>query len=320
MQKRKFGNTNLFITPLGFGTLTMSPLQRGLSINEGANLLCDAANAGINFFDTAQMYGSYPQLSQALKQLSKPIRDQIIISSKSAAASYKDMTDAIDQALQEIGVEKIDCFLLHAVKSREDYINRSQALKALSDAQKNGKISYIGASTHYVEVLKFLIKEKEIQVLHPIINKFGVGVLDSSLDDLITILQEASNKGIAIYAMKPLGGGHLRARAQEALKWATTQDFIHSACVGMTTKDELIMNLKIVNNEIISDELKTKVQTKEKKLFVNQGLCIGCKKCEESCDQKAIAVENGKAKVDINRCVICGYCAKTCPVFALRVI
>jgi ferredoxin len=61
------------------------------------------------------------------------------------------------------------------------------------------------------------------------------------------------------------------------------------------------------------------VKTHLKRLIVYDS-CKACRTCEEQCDQGAIRVIGEKAVVDRAKCILCGYCAATCPAFALRVI
>ncbi|MBR0026137.1 MAG: aldo/keto reductase, partial [Clostridia bacterium] len=67
MEYRYLGNTGMLVSRLCFGTLTMGPLQRDLSAKEGAALLELAFSCGVNFLDTAEIYGTYPHVKEALK-------------------------------------------------------------------------------------------------------------------------------------------------------------------------------------------------------------------------------------------------------------
>lgn len=67
MKKRKLGTTDLYVTPVAFGVLTMGGSQMDLPLQEGAELIRYAIDKGINFFDTAQYYETYPYLREALK-------------------------------------------------------------------------------------------------------------------------------------------------------------------------------------------------------------------------------------------------------------
>ena len=48
--------------------------------------------------------------------------------------------------------------------------------------------------------------------------------------------------------------------------------------------------------------------------------CIGCGSCVKRCGQSALSLNNGRAEVDDSKCVLCAYCSKVCPMFAIKVI
>ena len=62
MKKNRLGNTDLYVSPVSFGVLTVGNTQLNLTVDEGAKLIKYAFSKGINFFDTAQYYETYPYL------------------------------------------------------------------------------------------------------------------------------------------------------------------------------------------------------------------------------------------------------------------
>jgi len=86
MEYRKLGKTELNVSRLCFGSLTMSPLQRNLTAKEGGLLLERAYEKGINFVDTADLYDNYEHIKYGLKNIGK---NNLIISSKSYAYDKK---------------------------------------------------------------------------------------------------------------------------------------------------------------------------------------------------------------------------------------
>ena len=114
MKKNRLGNTDLLISPVGFGVLTVGNTQLDLPVAEGAELIKYAISKGINFFDTAQYYETYPYIKEALKDIdmSADNPDRPVICTKSLDYSYSEMKFAIDEALREMELEVIDIFLL----------------------------------------------------------------------------------------------------------------------------------------------------------------------------------------------------------------
>ena len=317
MEAKTLGKTGIKVTPLCFGTLTMSPMQRSLSVEEGAEVILHGLESGITYIDTAQMYGSYAQVKMALEKWPGP---RPVVSSKSAAKSKTEMEKAIDECLEQTGLDYIDVFLLHAVRDIADFESRSEALKALANAKESGKIRAIGASSHSAKTIEYLSEKSEIEVLHPMLNMEGIGILDASLDEMIEFLRRAKKNGKGIYAMKPLGGGHLKGNATSALRWIFDSELVDSVAVGMTTFEEIDMNIAIAQGKEIDHDFAARVCGQPRRLFINEMICVNCGSCIKSCQQGAIIAGEKTPVVDHSKCVLCGYCAPECPKFAIRII
>lgn len=317
MKKNILGNTGIEVTILALGTLTMSPMQRGLNTEEGAEVILHALSAGINFIDTAQMYGSYEQVHAALRKWMGP---DPVIASKSAAKTYEAMSQALTECCERLHKNRIDIFLLHAVRDEEDFRSREGALAALLDAKQQGRIGAIGASSHSARTVSLLADDSRIEVLHPMINRQGIGILDASLDEMIEILKRARRSGKGLYAMKPLGGGHLRQDAAAALKWLFESKLVDSAAVGMTTFEEVDMNMAIAMKQPVDCAFAQRVAGQPRRLFINAGLCKNCGACIKACQQTALHAGEKTPQIDHSRCVLCGYCAPECPGFAIRIV
>ncbi|MBO4725482.1 MAG: aldo/keto reductase, partial [Firmicutes bacterium] len=91
MDKVRLGNTDLVVSKVGFGVLTMGESRLNLPLDEGAELIRYALNQGINLFDTAENHGTYKYLKTALENTNY----EPIISGKSLKHSYDGMNDAI---------------------------------------------------------------------------------------------------------------------------------------------------------------------------------------------------------------------------------
>jgi len=317
IERRRLGLTNIEVSLLGIGTLTMSPMQRHLSVEDGAEVILAALSKGVTFIDTAQMYGSYPQLAAALKcwRSARPV-----VASKSAARTYDVMKQAVEDCLQQTGLQQIDIFLLHAVRDSEDLESRSEALACLKECRKNGLIKAIGASSHSARTIEILARHDDIEILHPMYNRDGIGILDASLDQMTAILRAARLAGKGVYAMKPLGGGHLRNDAQAALNWIFSSDAVDAVVVGMTSLDEVEMNSSIAQKIEIAPEFAHRVAGQPRKLFINSMICQNCSACVKACQQLALKAGMKNVEVDHSRCVLCGYCAPVCPKFAIRIV
>lgn len=318
MKRVRLGNTGMEVTELCFGTLPLGRLQAKLPTEEGAKAVRRARELGINFFDTAQTYDTYRYVREGLRGP----KDGLVIATKSRARSYDEMKETIDQALEEMELDRIGIFHLHLIRSEEDFRSREGAVECLLDQKGKGIVQAIGVSAHAAEGVRAVTASKEIDVVMPIVNRRGMGIVDGTLEDMIAAVRAVKAEGKALYAMKPLGGGHLIDDIPESIEYVRNLGVFDAIAVGMKTPDEVEMNVGIFEGREETfrhaERLKS-MRTHTKRLIVYDS-CKACGTCEEQCDQGAIKVIGEKAVVDREKCILCGYCAVTCPVFALRVI
>ncbi len=316
MKKYSLGKTGITVTEMCFGALPIGPLQANISVEEGAKLIHAALEKGINFIDTAEAYKTYPHIRKALEGYN----DEVIIATKSSAKTYKKMEQSIKNALASLNRTYIDIFHLHAARVTPSvFEERVGALKCLQDYKAKGVIRAIGISTHVMEIVRRAAEIKEIDIIFPIINKLGIGIVGGSIEDMIKAISDAHKAGKGLYAMKALGGGHLIDQLEEAFNFVRKIQGISSIAVGMVNQEELELNLKIFNDEEIPQELLTQKVKPNKRLFI-LSLCKGCGTCVKICPNNALSLKNGKAVVDHKLCILCGYCNPVCPEFAIRII
>lgn len=293
----------------------MTPFQAGLSVEEGAYLIEYAFDKGINFIDTAEIYENYNYIRAALKNIK---REDICISTKTYAYTKELAKKSLDLALKELGTDYIDIFLLHEQESIHTVRGHFEAIEYFIKEKEKGKIRAIGLSTHRVSGAVAARDVKEIEVIHPIINKYGIGIQDGTIEDMLKVVEEIYKLGKGIYAMKPLGGGHLIKEAENAFNFVKSIPYIHSIAIGMQSTDEIDANISLIERGYIPENLIEKLKNKKRKLIVAD-YCIGCGNCVRRCKQKGISIINGKATPNEN-CILCSYCAKVCPEFCIKVI
>jgi len=315
LEKVRLGNTQIEVSKLCFGSLTMTPFQANLSIKEGAYLIEYAYNKGINFLDTAEIYENYSYIKEALKGIK---REDYNIATKCYAYTEDMARESLDLALKELGTDYIDIFLLHEQESVHTIRGHYDAIKYFIKAKEQGKIRSIGISTHRVAGAQGVKEFKEIEIIHPIVNKYGIGIHDGNIDDMLKELQILKEMGKGIYAMKPLGGGHLIKEAEGAFNFVKGLPFVDSIAIGLQSTDEIDANIQLLENGYISADLKEKMKKKNRRLSVAD-YCIGCGNCEKRCQQKGIKVIDNRAVPNEN-CILCGYCATVCPEFCIKVI
>ncbi|MBU2662824.1 aldo/keto reductase [Actinoplanes bogorensis] len=175
MRYIKLGTTGLDVSPIAIGAMTYGDPQRGhpvWSLDEETSrpLIKHALDAGINFFDTANMYsyGSSEEiLGRALKDFAD--RDDVVVATKlrhpmrpgpnGRGLSRKAIMTEVEHSLRRLGTDYIDLYQIH----RNDHETPwEETLEALHDLVKAGKVRYLGASSmHAWEFAKALHLQKQ---------------------------------------------------------------------------------------------------------------------------------------------------------------
>ncbi|MGW3206941.1 aldo/keto reductase [Streptomyces sp. NPDC001135] len=162
MQYVKLGSTGLDVSRICLGCMTYGLPDRGVhewTLDEEASrpLIRQALEAGINFFDTANVYSdgtSEEIVGKALRDFAH--RDEIVLATKvngrmrpgpnGAGLSRKAIMAEIDHSLRRLGTDYVDLYQIH----RYDHATPvEETLEALHDLVKAGKVRYIGASSMY---------------------------------------------------------------------------------------------------------------------------------------------------------------------------
>lgn len=315
MEKVYLGSSGIEVSRLCFGSLTMTPFQANLSVKEGAELIKYAHGKGINFIDTAEIYENYEYIREALKDIK---REDIVISTKTYAYTRELAHDSLMMALEQLDTDYIDIFLLHEQESIYTLQGHQEAIDYFMEAKEKGLIKAFGLSTHRVSGVLAAKEHKSIDIIHPIVNKNGIGIQDGNINDMLQAIEEVQQLGVGIYSMKPLGGGHLIRNYNEAFEFVKNLEGIDSIAIGMQSFDEIDANVNFINGEDSSEKTKLSIKRKNRKLIVAD-YCIGCGNCEKRCQQNGIKVIDSIAIPNEN-CILCGYCATVCPEFCIKVI
>ncbi len=317
MKYRFLGRTGLEVSRLCFGALTIGPLQANLPLDQGAAVIKEALDAGVNFIDTAELYHTYGYIREALQGFAG--KEDVIIASKSYAYSREAMRCSLEKACHELGRDYVDIFLLHEQTSRLTLKGHQDALSYLAQAKKQGMVRAAGVSTHTVEVVRAAALYDEIDVIHPILNMHGIGICDGTVQEMLEAISFASSMGKGIYTMKALGGGHLSQHSQDALAWVLKQPAISAIAVGMQSGDEVALNCALFTGQPVNKCLLDKVTARRRRLLV-EDWCQGCGKCAAKCPMGAITIDHNKAIPNMQKCVLCGYCGAHCPEFCLKIV
>jgi 1-deoxyxylulose-5-phosphate synthase len=228
----KLGTTGLDVSPIAIGAMTYGDPNRGhpiWSLDEEASrpLIQHAVEAGINFFDTANMYsyGSSEEiLGRALKDFAD--RDDIVIATKlrhpmrlgpnGRGLSRKAIMTEVDHSLRRLGTDYIDLYQIH----RNDHSTPlEETLEALHDLVKVGKVRYLGASSMYAwEFAKALHLQREHGWVRFVSMQDHYNLL--AREEEREMIPLCLDEGVGTIVWSPLARGRL-ARPAEAAKSTT---------------------------------------------------------------------------------------------------
>lgn len=314
MQYTQLGNTGIEVSRMCFGGLVIGPLQRNMSVAQGASVIRAAMERGVNFIDTAELYGTYDHIREA----SRGLADRPVVATKSYAYTAEGAAESVEKARRGLDMDVLDIFLMHEQESRLTLRGHREALEFYLNEREKGRIRAVGVSTHNIEVVRAICDMPEIDVVHPLVNISGIGIGDGTVTEMLEAVESAFEHGKGVYSMKPLGGGNLLHSYDECLDFVLGLPYIHSIAIGMQNEDEVEMNILRFEGLNVPAELKQAALTREKRLHVDYW-CEGCGRCVERCKQQAISIVGEKACADREKCVLCGYCASVCPQFAIKI-
>lgn len=336
------------ITRLAVGSLTVGPLQANLPVERAGEVLSYAFDRGINFLDTAQYYRNYEHIRAGLRKCRHP--EDVMISSKTYAYDRAGALEAVDEARRALDRDVIDLFMLHEQESIHTLRGHREALDTLFALREKGVIRAVGISTHHVAAVEGVLQLAEegvvLDVVHPLFNKAGIGIADGTPEQMAEALTRLHDTGCGIFGMKALAGGHLFGDAAAALSYVLEQPFMDAVAVGMQDETEIDANIAFFA-EGKFPEASEHMQKIRRRLHIEE-YCEGCGRCVERCGQKALTLSwetaeteenpydfgaafaasagisdaeqaHPTARVDAEKCVLCGYCTSVCPVFALKV-
>jgi aryl-alcohol dehydrogenase-like predicted oxidoreductase len=256
---RRLGRTGLMLSRVGFGAQhTRDP-----------ELIRYALDQGINHIETAWAYGA-GRPDNSCECIGKAIagrRDSAFLavaySAEPSPTSRAWLPNQFEQTLRDLGTDHIDVFLWHhpgggSINNSLLTSQQSQALVAAGERmdlmlkwKREGKIRWCGVTAHseQVEWLKFVVESKLYEVAVLAFNY-------NSSQALARAMQEASQAGIGLIAMKTQSPNYADGEAQigmapdhrQALSWVLSKNYVTAAIPGMTTRDQVDLNLNTMRS------------------------------------------------------------------------
>jgi len=283
------GRTGLRVTTVGFGCM----------ITSDGSVIERAADAGINYFDTARGY-SHGNNERMVGAALGARRKQVVLSTKTHAPDKAGMQQHLEQSLRELNTDYIDIWYLHGRSSPDDI--RDDMIEAQQLARQQGKIRFAGVSTHsgQQQLLPWMVQKGVFDVVLTAYNF----TMDAGMEQAIAT---AAKAGMGVVAMKVMAGGIRSVRpgnplydrlAQPgallaALKWVVNKPNVATTIPSMTDNDQLEENLKAMGNPLSAGDQKLLAAHLE---MIRPVYCRLCGQCEGAC-QKGLPV------ADVLRCL-----------------
>jgi predicted aldo/keto reductase-like oxidoreductase len=217
------------------GTGGSSNQTKKLGVEGLADLFRAGYDQGINFFDSADQYGTHPHVARALTTVP---RDKVVLLSKSRANTAAEMRADIDRFRRELKTDYIDILLLHCMIDKDWNVKKRGAMDVLEDAQAKGIIRTKGVSCHTLEALKTAAAEPWVEVDLARLNP-AQAAMDADPNTVINVLKQMKAAGKGVIGMKILGAGKLRRNVDEALQFALAQDVLDCFTIGSESRAEM---------------------------------------------------------------------------------
>jgi len=203
MDYRILGRTGLKASVIGLGGGGPSRLGQRDNVNteaESADILRRGFDAGINFIDTAEAYGTEGIVGQALKGRD---RTSIIISTKKSTGknpiSADDLRHGLEQSLSRLGTDYIDIYHLHGV-APENYAHcREVLVPVLLDLKQQGKIRFLGITEPWNSDVQHIMLQDALKDDVWDVMMVGFNLLNQTARE--TVLQPAMKQNIGILIM-----------------------------------------------------------------------------------------------------------------------
>ena len=211
MKYREFSDLGWKVSEIGIGCWAIGSEWGDVSLEDAKEALYTSIDNGINFFDTADVYGD-GRSEKIIKEVLKNSSEQVYVATKAGrrlnphnADGYnlKNIESFIDRSLMNLGVEVIDLVQLHCPPS--EICGKKETYEMMDEIVKKGKINYYGVSVEKVSEALDAIKYPNVKSIQIIFNVFRQKPSE-------IFFKEAKKNNVAIIARVPLASGLLTGK------------------------------------------------------------------------------------------------------------
>lgn len=283
--RRQLGKTDIELPIVSFGVMRA----------DNAALVKSAFDMGFVHFDTAHGYQEGRNETMLGELFANTPRTKFVLATKVGADGIDRQTgepgpgttkegilSRFATSLERLKMDYVDILYLHGVSSRSTAL-APQLMEAFAQLKKEGKVRYVGMSTHRnePEVIQAAIDSNFYDVVLTAIN-----FKHALASEIKQKAAEASKKGIGIVAMKTMAGGYLDRERQHpvncsaALKWVLQDSNFHTSIPGIVAYDQMMQNFAVMEDLDFTEQEKADLEAARQ----YAGLyCDGCSECIVQC-------------------------------------
>jgi aryl-alcohol dehydrogenase-like predicted oxidoreductase len=220
MKYRVLGSANDMVSSVGLGCMGMSYAYGPVNDEESIATLEEAINIGINFWDTADMYGN-GENEKLISKVLAPNRNKIFLATKFGfrwkddGTNYLDVTPsrikaAAEESLKRLKTDRIDLYYAHRI---DPQVPVEDMVGAMADLVKEGKVRYLGLSEASATSLR---KACEVHPISALQSEYSILTRDIEAE----ILPVARELGVTVVPYSPLARGLITATITDSAKLA----------------------------------------------------------------------------------------------------
>src|SRR6266700_1614217 len=222
MKYRDLGRTGWKVSEISFGAWAIGGAWGRVSHKDAMAALHKALDSGVNFIDTADVYGD-GRSERLIAQLKKARKDEIIVATKAGRRlprqtvegySRENLTAWIEDSLRNLSTETLDLVQLHCPPT--ELYDHAEVFGILDDLVKAGKIRYYGVSVEKIEEALKAIEYPNVQSVQIIFNCFRQRPAE-------VFFPRAKEKKVGILARVPLASGMLTGKLKSDSKFAVDE-------------------------------------------------------------------------------------------------